>query len=283
VKTIKVKAVFEAILRLEGKDPATSGITTTQRDVIADMVNDRFREGWQHYFWPEGLTVEQREYRQTYDASLSYVVGDEVYYSSHYYKCIANCSGVTPGTDATKWSNVDATFIRSIDFRQTGETEIDGIDVKDGIFDCDPRINRKAGRIENCFLEGETVIVGADQAPTQPWIRFRTVPRKFSWTDWNSGTDYAIEDVVYYATTGHSYKALRSSTNKNPESETSDWEPVEFPEFLFTFVKWAVAADRDSDDKAKAQSMDRAYSDLDRLVDKLEQQGEQRVATYGRK
>jgi hypothetical protein len=43
---------------------------------------------------------------------------------------------------------------------------------------------------------------------------------------WSSATAYAINDVVYYGTTGTSYLALQAGTNKQPDTQTAYWMPL---------------------------------------------------------
>jgi hypothetical protein len=81
--------------------------------------------------------------------------------------------------------------------------------------------------------------------------------------------------------TGQSYKALLTSTNKSPVSETTYWEEVGFPHFLLTFVKHAVAADLMQSEDGRAKEQGKAAAELERLYDvKMEAQGQQRQARF---
>lgn len=88
--------------------------------------------------------------------------------------------------------------------------------------------------------------------------------------------------MSYLASTGHTYKALQASTNKDPASETTYWEEVGFPHFLLTYVKHAVGGDLMQEDEGKYKELAKADAELERLYDvKMEAQGQQRQAVFG--
>lgn len=284
MRTVKIKSVYEAVVRLRGMDPAQAYNTAAQMATIAELINDRVLEGWENDFWPEIMAVEEREYRPTWDSGVNYSAADEVYYDGAYYVSRQGSNvGKQPDTEAAWWEAVGDDFIRSIDFDQDGETEIGAVDVQNCVFDKDPRLYRFAGKVEDVWLNGGQIIVGADEAPLQPWVRFRPVCPAFSLTAWSAATDYAIGDLCYLASTGETYKALVANTNKDPYSQTTDWEPVGFPQFLVTYVKHAVAADLTQEDEGRYKEQARAAAELERLADVLiEAQGEGRRAVFGR-
>ncbi len=282
MRTCTVKRALEAAVRLTGLDPDTASLTSTQKAKIAELLNDRVLVAWDYAFWQQTMDIEQREYRETWTNVGAYNLDDEVYYSGNYYKSLQNGnSGHQPDTATTWWEAVGDDFIRYILFEQPDETIIYRTDCNAGVFDKDPRVYRDAGRMETVRLMDDRIIVEDDEAPVQPWIRFQAVPPEFSWTDWAIGTAYAIGDLVYVSSTGHTYKALATSTGKDPTTETTYWEEVGFPHFLLKYIKHAVAADLLHEDEGKYKEQGTADGELERMYDVLQEaQGQQRKAKF---
>lgn len=282
--TITTKLVYEDIVRLSGRDPDTAALTATQKAVIAGRINDRLLEAWEAEFWPDLMLVEKREYRETYSATANYSDGEEVWYGSTYYESLQDGNvGHTPGAVGSVlwWVEVGDDFVRTIAFDQDGETVIGSVDAQQCVFGKDPRVYRGADLISDVSVYDNSILVSAESAPYQPWVKFRPVCPEFSLTDWASGTAYAIADLVYVASTGHTYKALQAGTNKDPTSETDYWTPVGFPRLFRVFVKHAVNADLTQDDEGRGREEQIAQRELDRLRDvQFEQLGNLRHATF---
>lgn len=280
--TIPVKKVYEDIVRLGGLDPATAGLTSAKIATIADLINDRLLEGWEAEFWPDLMLVEQRHYREAYDAAANYATGEEVYVGAVYYRSLHDGNvGHAPATSPAWWQEYSDSLIRTIDFDQDGETVIGAVDAQQCVYSVDPRVYRGSGLIGDVSVYNHQILVSSELAPVAPWVKFRRVCPEFSLTEWDGGTNYAIDDLCYLAGTGESYKALQASTNKNPQSETDYWEVVGFPQIFRVFVRHAVAADRTQEDTGRAQARARAEEELDRLRDvALEQTGTPRRAIY---
>jgi len=292
METCTIKQVYEAVLRRGGLDPSTADVTAAEKANIAELINTRFRDGYTDAFWPEILEVDQRRYRSTWDTDSTYLEDEEVWYENDdeegaYYRSLQDANlGQTPDYDADTdwWEKIvdgDTEFIRYIELEQDGETVIGAVDVNNCLFDQDPRLFRDAGRVSDVCLLGDKILVEAADAPAEPYLRFRLRPPEFSLTDWSAATEYAINDLVYYSTSGETYKALVSSTNQNPYTETTYWEPVEFPRFLKDFVVVAVAADRLTEDEARYKSLADAEARLEKMHEVLiDQQSGLRRARY---
>lgn len=280
--TITTKLVYEDIVRLSGRDPDTAALTATQKANIAGRINDRLLEAWEAEFWPDLMLVEQREYRETYDAAANYSTGEEVYSGGTYWESLQDGNvGNTPSSSPTWWVEVDDDFVRTIAFDQDGETVIGSVDAQQCVFGKDPRVYRGADLISDVSVYDNSILVSAQTAPYQPWVKFRPVCPEFSLTDWAIGTSYSIADLVYVASTGHTYKALQASTGKDPVSETAYWEVVGFPKIFRVFVKHAVNADLTQEDEGRGREEQIAQRELDRLRDvQFEQLGNLRHATF---
>jgi len=286
MKTCTIKSVYQAICRMRGWDPDTATVSASEKANIADMINERMKTVWEMEFWPEIMAVEQRQYRATWDASTNYSTGDEVYYKlgtveNYYISLVDSNVGMNPITETSSWSAVGDTFLRTIDFRQTGENEIGAVDLEACIYEDDPRLNPTVGALGEISFYGEAILVATDTAPYVPYLRYRPITPEYSLTEWSAATDYAIYDVVYLASTGTSYRALQSSTDKSPDSETEYWVPVDFYSFLRTYIKYAVHADWLIDMESKGRMMARADEELSRLEDSLiDQQGVERKVRF---
>ncbi|HOW95599.1 MAG TPA: hypothetical protein PLF91_14040, partial [Mycolicibacterium fallax] len=263
-------------VRLWGRDPDTVSLSTADKAKIAELVNDRLLEGWEHALWPETLVVEERQYRPTWDGTYAYTTDDQVYREDalgvgRYYTALQNSTNKDPLTETTYWEESgdewSHTIPYTISFEQYDETVIWRVDTDNCLFRVDPRINVSSQKLTNVRIIEDAICVEQLPAPVKPWIRFQPAPSEYSWTEWASGTAYGIGDLVYLAATGESYKALAASTNKSPATETEYWEAVGFPWFLRSFVKYAVVADLMEEDSGKARMWKKAEDELDRLVD----------------
>lgn len=104
----------------------------------------------------------------------------------------------------------------------------------------------------------------APDAPDQVWLRFRRPAPEFTLTAYASATSYAINDVVYYGSTGECYRAYAASTG-NPPTDTSYWVKIDFPRVISGFVKRAVQSDVLTDQKQQrraARILDQADQEL---------------------
>ncbi len=287
MKTITTKSLYEAIIRLRGYDPATVTVAAGEQARIAEFINERLTEIYEHFMWPEILLVEQRQYRATWDAALLYAEGAEVYHVAadgvgYYYESLQGANtNHDPDTETDWWAEVGDDFQRTIDFRQDGETEIGAVDLQNCIFEYDPRLYREKGRILEVEFYGEAILVNSDEAPTKPWVKFRPIPPTVSLTAWSADTDYAIGDVCYYASTGYSYKALAANTGKTPDSETDYWEPVDIPALFKRYLVHAVHSDYLLDPVERGKELNQVAAILEDLEEKqIDQQGVERKITF---
>lgn len=289
MKTVTTKNVYQALIRMRGYDPLTVTISAGELARIEELMNERLTYVYEYAMWPEILLVERRQYRATWDSTVNYSTGDEVYHvaadgsEKYYISLLDNNVNKDPDTQTTYWEEVGADFQRTIDFEQTGETEIGAVDLQDCVFEYDPRLYRGKGRILEVELYDDAIIVNADEAPTRPWIRFRPPAPVISLTAWAVGTSYAIGDVCYLASTGRSYKALAASTGKSPDSETAYWEPVDIPALFKRYIVHAVHADYLLDPVERGKEQNIADGELENLEDtQINQQGVERKVTFRR-
>ncbi len=282
MRSITAKQMFEMVVRLEGRDPATADLSAAQKAVRAELVNDRLTEGWEFALWPETLVVESRYYRAGWDAAVNYAADDEVFLNDTYYRSLqgSNVNHSPSETDSAWWIQTE-TFLRSIELAQRGATVISGIDVDQGVFAVDPRIYRDAKAMRPVRIIGDAIYVETYDKIRLPWLKFRPAQPQVSWTAWSADTLYAIGDLVYLESTGESYKAILPSQGTTPYEHPVEWQAVGIPAFLATFIKHAVAGELLQEDQGKYKEQARAQEELERLYDtKIEQQGEGRKARF---
>ena len=274
---------------MRGIDPLTAALSPAQKAIIAEYINERMIEGWERAFWPEIMLAEQRQYRATWDAILNYATGDETYHvaadgTENYYVSLQDGNvGKDPDVETTWWAKVGDDFLRTISFQQQGETEIGSVDLQNCIFEKDPRIYRFAALIQDVIFYEDGILVNSNEAPALPWVWFRPPVPEYSLMDWDGGVLYAIGDLCYYTASGESYKALQANTNMNPESETAHWEPVNFPAFLKTYIKYGTHADYLLDPVERGKTEQKAQAELESLEDRLvDQRGMERKVVFGR-
>lgn len=288
-KAVSFRSVCEAVVRRRGYRVDTATLTAAERGRVADLINTRLREAWELEWWAELCTVEQRQYRETYDVTDDYEAGDEVYSGGHYYRSLQDGNIGNAVTNDTWWELADDDLERTIALEQEWEDqEIGSLDVQIHLFDRDPRLNPDSEPLRNCYLMDGAIYVRADQAPVRPWVFFRLPCPEFSWTEWDAATDYAVGDVVFLTSSGatavgEAFRALRANTNKDPYTQTDDWVQVDFPLFLRDYVLHAVAAEDREEDEARFRDQARAREILEALQDRMQEgRGYRRRAVWGR-
>ena len=112
-------------------------------------------------------------------------------------------------------------------------------------------------------------VVVASTAPDEVWVYSRRQPYEFTADVYDPTRTYATDDVVFYLdgdnATGECYKALKAATGKDPATETTYWEKLEFPAWMRQFVVEAVYSDglQDEDQEtARWKAENRAYEKL---------------------
>jgi hypothetical protein len=284
VKTVPFQTVWESIVRLRGWNPDSADISSTQKQELADHINEALEEAWQDGFFPDVMLIEQRQYRPDWDAATTYGLDEEVLWEDSdgnldYYASL-QAGNLNHSPSDTDWWEKQTSILYTIDFQQDGETEIDAVDTGACIYSRDPRIY--AGTQPNRTVEvyDHKILVRAD-APTQPWVRFRPVAPEFSLDEWSAVTAYAIDDVVYLASQGECYKALAASTNKDPYTETAYWEPVDFPKIFMRYVRHKVHSLWLMEDEGRYREAAAAEAELEKLHERqIDQTGHSRRATF---
>ena len=170
-------------------------------------------------------------------ATTAYVAGDQIFYATtgYWYQCLVASTGDLP-TDTTHWCRLYQ-FYREVEYEATGETKIAECR---RVWDADPEADAHADTI-TFQLRSTGIIVWTSDASC--WVEFRLEVPSYSGAAWAAATTYAADDQVYVSSEGDYYKALQASTNKNPVTETTYWERIEFPRILRDAVAQGAYAD----------------------------------------
>ena len=250
MRSVTFQSVLDGAAARIGLDP-TQTIQPSTASALTEYINTRTRFAWEAYKWPELSAIEKRQFRPTYDASKTYITGDEVFYLNQYYrKTGSGAAGVLPTVTATWTSAATLTdFVRSIDFDQTftaasGTTSATPVGEVMHVYRQDPRVVRYAERV-NFWVTDSGAIVGPTQftnaSPNEVYVEFTIRPTMF-----------------------------------NTSSNSAD-----FPRVLSEYVKFATAADalREDGQFDKAQYMDGLATDaLQKEIDIIElKQGQTRL------
>lgn len=270
MKTCTLKSVYESILRMRGYDPATAAVGVGEQGRIIEWLNERMLDAWERCFWPEVMLVEQRQYRADWDDELLYSTGDEVWLDPWYYVSLQDGNvGQNPETETTFWERTEAALQKTIEFRQAGETEIGSVDLGACVYAMDPRLHQFAGLVEAVICTPDGIQVLATPAPARPFIRFRPPSPEFTLTGWDSLADYAIGDLVYLASTGLCYRALKVGTGRAPDQQTDYWVEVQLPWMFKKYLVHAVHADSLLNPEERGKELSIAESALDELEDRM--------------
>jgi hypothetical protein len=99
MRTVTYQSVLEGTLRMAGEDPTTALLSDKLR--FSEFLASALGECHEYWRWPELVALEQRWFRETFDAYPTAIpAGVEVYYppAEKYYRCIRATGGVPPAT-----------------------------------------------------------------------------------------------------------------------------------------------------------------------------------------
>lgn len=177
--------------------------------------------------------------------------------------------------DGTKFGALKR-WRNSLDYAQTGYTEIDGIE---GVYDDDPDVNPDAERFP--FTLSADIIVHGDIV--RPWIKLRRRIPSWSGTLHVPDETYTVGDQVYYST---DYYRAKTTTSALP-TDTDDWEKIEMPYVFRSSVPRAAyagwLASEGQIDKSGRNMAAAAKLNEDEIMEITSRQGQMRalpVKTY---
>jgi len=282
METCRVKEIFKGVIRLRGWDPETSTVAAGERALVAELVSERLRLGYEFDWWPELMWTEQRRYEADYAADTTYADGDVVWYDDQYWESQEDANlGNTPADDSAYWAAPGDDWVRLLQYRMSGQREIGAVDVNYCLFEVDPRTNPYAAPVQGVKLHYDGIIAPS-WAPAEPWVYWRRPAPEVSWTDWAAGTTYAIGDLCYLESTGKCYRANAATTGQSPATYTDVWVEVAVPKFLKRYVVHGAYADRLLEREERYKEEDLAEKSLEELAERMMDQRVDRRARFGR-
>jgi hypothetical protein len=184
-------------------------------------------------YWAECQTEYTAD---EYEASATYVQGDQVYYSvtDRYYQLFAATSTGNLPTDTSKWG-VLTPFDRYVAYAQTGLT---AFDQAFAAYDRDPELDGRARALT--AFQSELGLQVMDDVPWA-WVDFRRRVPSLSGDTWDSTATYAVGDQAYFSSgtaRGNFYDCITAtSAGESPLTAAAKWSLVQIP---FAFRGWLI-------------------------------------------
>jgi hypothetical protein len=99
MRSVSYKSILHGVITKMGEDPATN-VQQSILNAINEHVNERVKEMWESFPFPEWQITDRRTYRSAWTASTTYVAGQEVYdvATDQYYCALLTHAGQAPGT-----------------------------------------------------------------------------------------------------------------------------------------------------------------------------------------
>jgi hypothetical protein len=261
VRTVTYQSVLDGAMKRRGITPVQAQAERLQQ--FAEFIADKLRDAWEFYAWPETMLTEQRRFRAEWVAQI-YASGVEVYHTGTDAYWISNAATTAlevPGV-STKW--VKPTTLRLlVGYEQTGLSAIDAVL---GAWDADPEADPEANSVPYTLAE-DGVLLAPDYDGTAVWLRFRTRPDDFAWSEvWDETIPYDAGAVVYYAP--HVYTATVATATAEEPGDSANWRQLEFPYRLARAVKAGAA----SEDQGAGGQEDKELVSSSEFTELLEEQ-----------
>ena len=113
MRSTTYSAVERGVASTAGINPTS--ILAHERVMIAEYINDAIRYCWDYYPWAEFTITEKRYFRDSWDSTKTYSIGDEVYHSGKYFRMWSTASQdngtiESPDVSLTQWYEIGDTF-----------------------------------------------------------------------------------------------------------------------------------------------------------------------------
>ncbi len=270
MEEIKAGKILNGIVALKGYAPLSYTLSAGEREKWADGVNDALREAMAEAKFPQMVRTELRQFRPDWDEEQGYLEGHEVLHGGKYWKALADCAGVEPGTDDEVWEVPEDGIHRFIELEQPWEgVRMDeaGVDLNAFAWEVDPRLRPGSVPLRGCEFWMGSVVVPETEG-VRVWVRFIPKRERFDFTEWSAAAAYEAGDVRFRTLTGDCYRALSDmdAGGAVPESN-EEWLRIRVPEFLAKFVKLSVYATELSEESGRFRAVAAAEAELQRVVD----------------
>lgn len=241
MRTTPFKRIFDRVVRWNGRDPRKE-VPPDMREAVVERINDRVRQIWQAWRWPEWERTEERAFRPVWNsAEQYYIMGtdgnpDEIYYLTNqtYYRVNSDAPedppiGTVPtnGTYFGVMTPVD-TFIA---YDQACKRSI-GMML--GVYRQNPRTPTCSSNGWLYYMPSERGIdVYCPGVPTV-WITYKRPDPVYTMLPYVSGKTYARAEVVFDPSTGECFQATEATTAAVTDT-VWNWVP-----FISTWEKYVT-------------------------------------------
>lgn len=153
-------------------------------------------------------------FRGAWSSSTAYAFNDAVFYGGSSYFALNSNLNIQPDSDPTVWSLL----------AQAGDPGAPGSTGATGAAGPAGPVGPAGatGATGATGPAGPTGATGPTGVTGATGLTGATGPAGLSWKGtWSSATSYAVNDAVYYS--GSSYIAIATNTNKQPDTNTSQW------------------------------------------------------------
>lgn len=119
-----------------------------------------------------------------------------------------------------------------------------GVEELDAIYNVykrNPRLHRNHGR--HHFQLSPRGIELTNLAGTSVFVEYRPRAPMYTRVAYEAGITYAVDDVVYDATSGECYRSLQSANTGNAVTEADWWSVQELPDWMAEYVARASVSD----------------------------------------
>lgn len=247
-----------------------------------EYIDDRLRQAWEEYMWPEILITEKRYFREGLWVASTYANQAIVFYEpeNRYYVNDSGADTIDEPTVGVAWNEIDD-FRQYIPYEQLNQTKIDK--ARAGYYE-DPyqpeSINAPRSPIK--AINGGIL---AQDPNSDGFIYLEYRERVLDLSGmfiYDSDTVYEADDVIYYDP--DIYVANQTTVaGDTPESEPTKFDIFKFPYALKPFVVRAAYSDyllSEDEETRSNRELNRAISSLDDEVGKYAIQTGQ-VESYG--
>jgi hypothetical protein len=264
---VTTQSILNSVARRMGLVP-DENLSPDQAAEILQAMDDRLREAWEMFDFLENTLTEERAFRNDYDTSLCYNVGDTVWDPvSRLYYAAAQTGVGGPLSNPALWTSSPSVVPAYIEWFQVGKIPI-GTPFEawtDNPFEV-LTAKKRAFVISQRGLE-----FVPNQVGTTMWIYYRVPYPGLGQDNWVATVTYLANEPVL-GSDGHTYISLIDGMGTNPVGDTTgSWKQFPVPYTFSRFVITAAFSDtlitNGQNEKAQAEES-KAYAYLNQELDK---------------
>lgn len=240
MRTMSFRTVLEDVLGMAGYPYDTA--SQSQLDQAARFINRHVQYFHEWGPWPDWTRAEFRPFADQYYSTVTYGIGDVVYYNGEYYSATAITIGNLP-TDTNYWEETTTPDPAAIAYEQAYQNKI-GRPWK--VTKHNPYTTERASQYSYPYNLSATGLIVMGANLDRVWVLFSDPAPVFSAKVHNVSQAYSQYDVVYYPGTEDSDIFPNRGWCYYADIDSSGaqvWIPVGFPKIAHNYVVNKAAAD----------------------------------------